>query len=66
MGLREWIGAGILLACLAFIPLSVLAATGSWRRAWEALRQYLFIMLGFVVIGGGLGLVMAFAEWVNR
>lgn len=51
-----------MVAAFLFIPLSALAATGSWGRAWEAARQYLKIMGGFVVIGGGLGLCMAISE----
>lgn len=58
-----WVGAAILLAALLYIPLSAWAATGRLSRAWEALRQYLKIMAAFVVVGGGFGLVMAFAEY---
>ena len=47
----------ILLASFLLIPLAGFAARDSWRGAWEACRQYLLIMLAFVVIGGGAGLV---------
>lgn len=57
-----WVGALILLLALAYIPASMLAATRSWRRAWDALRQYLKIMLAFAIVGGGIGLAMAIAE----
>ncbi len=43
---------------VALVPLIVWGATGSWRHAMLALRRYVVIMLGFVVVGGGLGLAM--------
>ena len=63
MDLAPWFGGGLLLAAFLYIPLSAWAATESWERAWEAARQYLKIMAGFVVVGGGFGLLMAFAEY---
>lgn len=62
MDLASWFGAGILLAAFLFIPLSALAATGSWARAWEAARQYLKIMGALVVVGAGLGISAAVSE----
>ena len=50
------------LGLLAIVPLMVWGGTGSWSHALHALRQYAGIILGFVVVGGGVGLIMAFAE----
>lgn len=47
---------------IALVPLMVWGGTGDWRHALTALRQYAKILLGFAVVGGGLGLVMAIAE----
>jgi hypothetical protein len=63
MDLAPWFGGGLLLAAFLYIPLSAWAATGSWVRAWEAARQYLKIMAGFVVVGGGFGLLMALSTY---
>lgn len=41
----------------------VWGGTGDWRHALTALRQYSKVLLGFAVVGGGLGLVMAIAEY---
>ena len=46
----------------AIVPLMVWGGTGSWRHAMHAFGMYLKIMLGLVVVGGGFGLAMAFAE----
>jgi hypothetical protein len=54
---------GVCLAMFAIVPLMVWGGTGSWRHALHALRQYAGILLGFVVVGGGLGLLMAFSEY---
>lgn len=62
MDIQPWIGVALLLAAFLYIPLSAWGATGSWRRAWEAVRQYVKIMAGFVVVGGGFGLLMAVSE----
>ena len=56
------ITAAVCLALVAIVPLMVWGGTGSWRHALHALRQYAGILIGFVVVGGGLGLVMAFSE----
>ena len=62
MDIQPWIGVALLLAAFLYIPLSAWAATGSWHRAWEAVRQYVKIMAGFVVVGGGFGMLMAISE----
>jgi len=45
-----------LLGMVSIIPLSVLAATGSVARAWEALRGYMFCM--FILIAPVLLIVV--------
>jgi hypothetical protein len=58
----------ILLAALfiagmvLIVPLMVWGGTGDWRHAWYALKSYLKIMGAIVLIGGGVGVLMAFAE----
>lgn len=47
---------------VAIVPLMVWGGTSDWRHALHALRSYLKIMGAMVVIAGGFGLVMAFAE----
>ncbi len=49
-------------AMFAIVPLMVWGGSGSWRHALRAFKQYLLILGGLVVLGGGLGLLMAFAE----
>lgn len=49
------------LGMVALVPLMVLAATGSWRHAGLALKQYTFIVAGFVVFGGTVGAWAALA-----
>lgn len=44
------------------VPLMVWGGTGDWRHALHALLSYLKIMGAFVIVGGGFGVVMAFAE----
>jgi hypothetical protein len=44
---------------LSIVPLFIWGATGDWRHALTALRQYVKIIGAFLVIGGGLGLLMA-------
>lgn len=41
----------VILCFVALVPLSVLAATGRWTRAWEALRGYGIAMAVIVVPG---------------
>lgn len=56
-----------ILACagmISIVPLMVLGGTGSWRHAWHAFKQYVGILLGFVVVGCGLALIMALADWL--
>lgn len=38
-------------ALVSLVPLCVLAATGSWSRAWQALREYLLV-IGLLAIPG--------------
>lgn len=56
------ITAAVCLALFAIVPLMIWGGTGSWRHALHALKEYAGIMFGFVVVGGGFGLIMAFAE----
>lgn len=49
----------------AIVPLMVLGGTGSWRRAVQALRQYLMVLGGLALVGGGVGLLMSLATWVG-
>ena len=44
------------------VPLMVWGGAGDWRHALHALLSYLKIMGAFVIVGGGFGVVMAFAE----
>jgi hypothetical protein len=44
------------------VPLMVWGGTGDWRHALHALLSYLKIMGAFAIIGGGFGVLMAFAE----
>lgn len=61
--MREFlIVVGTCFAMIAIVPLMVWGGTGSWRHALHALRQYAGILIGFAVVGGGLGLLMAFSE----
>lgn len=46
----------------AIVPLMIWGGSGSWRAALHALKVYLQILGGIAVVGGGLGLLMAFAE----
>lgn len=48
---------------IAIVPLIVLAATSDWRHALFALRQYVKILGMLAALGGGFGLLMAFAEY---
>jgi hypothetical protein len=49
-------------AVFSIVPLMVLGGTGSWRRALEALRQYLGVLGLLALAGGGVGLLMVLAE----
>lgn len=46
----------------AIVPLMVWGGTGNWRHALHALKQYLGILGGLALVGGGLGVIMAIAE----
>jgi len=56
---------GAIAAMWAIVPLMVLGGTGSWRRALQALRQYLMVLGGLALVGGGVGLLMARAEFIG-
>lgn len=51
-----------LAGMFAIVPLYVWGATGNWRHALHALKQYLGILGGLALVGGGLGVIMAIAE----
>ena len=51
----------VILAMLAIVPLYVWGATGDWRHALTAARQYLKILGAFVLIGGGVAVLMTIA-----
>ena len=53
---------GTCAALLSIVPLMIWAGSGSWRAALHALKVYLQILGGLAVAGGGLGLIMAFAQ----
>lgn len=57
--------AATLAAMFAIVPLMVWGGTGSWRRAVQALRQYLGVML-LLSVGAVVGLLMALAEFIDR
>ncbi len=57
------------LACaavFAILPLYVWGASASWRKALQAAREYGLILAGVVALGGGMGLLSALWEWVER
>lgn len=56
---------GAVAAMWAIVPLMVLGGTGDWRRALQALRQYLMVLGGLALVGGGVGLLMALAEFIG-
>lgn len=53
---------GTLAALVSVVPLAIWAMSGSWRHALFALKQYLLIMGGFVVVGVGLGVLSIIAS----
>jgi hypothetical protein len=54
----------VILAMLSIVPLYVWGATGDWRHAITAARQYLKIMGAFLLLGGGLAVLMTIAGQV--
>ena len=51
----------VILAMFAIVPLYIWGATGDWRQAVTAGLQYLKIMGAFVLIGGGVAVLMTIA-----
>lgn len=49
-------------AMWAIVPLMVWAGTGNWRRAADALRQYLLVLAGLALAGGGVGLLVVIGQ----
>lgn len=49
-------------ALFLIVPLMIWGNTGSWRHALHALKVYLQIMAGLAAVGGGVGLLMAYAQ----
>jgi hypothetical protein len=54
-----------LAVMLCIVPLWIWGASGSWRHAMHAARQYWAILAVLVAVGGGLGLLMAFSGAVQ-
>lgn len=54
---------GIVFVMTLIVPLLVAGMSASWRAGFEAWKSYMKIMGGFVLIGGGFGVLMAFAEY---
>lgn len=55
------ITAAVCIALLAIVPVMVWGGTGSWRRALDALREYLLVLGLLLAVGGGLGVVAIIA-----
>lgn len=55
------ITAAVCVALLAIVPVMVWGGTGSWRRALDALREYLLVLGLLLAVGGGLGVVAIIA-----
>jgi hypothetical protein len=54
------------LGLLAIVPLMVWGCSGSWRRALQALREYLQAMGILVALGGGTALLMMLGDFIGR
>lgn len=55
--MREFlITTAVCAGLIAILPLMVRIGGGSWRHALHALRQYVGILLCFVIVGAVLGL----------
>lgn len=48
-----------LAGMLALVPLSTLAATGSWAATWRTIREYGFVLMILFVIPMAAGLLIA-------
>ena len=57
---------GVMAAGVSIIPLMVWGGSGSWRRALQALREYLAIMGTLVAVVGLVALAILVAELTNR
>jgi len=57
---------GAIAGMSAIIPLMVWGGSGSWRHGLHAWASWAKIMGGFVLVGGGLGLITFAMEWLNR
>lgn len=51
---------------VSIIPLMVWGGTGSAKRAWEALRQYLGIMGAAVLVVSVLAILLTLGEVIDR
>lgn len=60
MDLSAWVGVGIMVAALAYIPISTWAASGSLSRGMRALREYLGIMGALVLVALVIGVSLFF------
>jgi len=56
------VGAGM----IGILPLMVWGGTGDWRRALQALKEYVSIFFWGFVIFGGLGAWMALMEYIDK
>ena len=52
-------------AMFAIVPLMVWGGTGDWRRALQALKQYLMVLGGLALVGGGIGLLMSLSQLIG-
>lgn len=50
---------------VALVPLIVWAATGSLRHGLYALKQYVLVLAGFVVVGGLVGAWAGVMGWLG-
>jgi hypothetical protein len=53
----------VIVAMLAIVPLMVWGGSGDWRYALTALKEYLQVFGILLLLGGGAGVIVAFAEY---
>lgn len=53
---------GALAALISIVPLSIWVMGGNWRHALFALKQFMLIMGGFVLLGVGIGVLRIIAS----